>query len=157
MQPYLLTGLKASPIVIQRLIMAMAASDFDRAMEEGRFTPREVVAHLADWEPILRERFRTAMETPGGRVEAYDEAKMAADKRYSEWDIFEQAGKFRDEREKTLTFIGSFTKEDLQKTMLHPERGELTIQDLEMALLGHDMYHIEQLSAYLGEKVVPTW
>jgi hypothetical protein len=157
MQPYLIQGLKATPLIVQRLITAMGASDYDRALNQDRFTPREVIAHLAEWEPILRERFRTAIETPGGRVEAYDEGQMAIDNRYCDKDIFEEAGKFRDEREKTITYVGSFTQEDLQKTMVHPERGELTALDLALSLLGHDLYHIEQLSEYLAEKVVPTW
>ena len=33
--------------------------------------------------------------------------------------------------------------------VLYPERGVQTVEDLANMLLGHDMYHVEQLSAYL--------
>jgi hypothetical protein len=154
---YLLPSLNFGPLVIQRLIMAIGAGNYDTPLEEGRFTPREIVAHLADWEPIMRERIRTAVESPGSPVASYDEGRMAIDNKYAEADLFQQAGIFREERQKTTEYVTSLTAEDMNKSVTHPERGLQSAEDLANMLLGHDMYHVEQLTAYLGERVVPTW
>jgi hypothetical protein len=146
---YLLKGLKAGPLAIQRLIGAVAANEYDVAREQGRFTPREVIAHLADWEPIMRSRIQQAVDSPGTEIPAYDEGQMAIDNRYSTKDVFEQATLFRDEREKTVAYVAGLKNEDMRNAVTHPERGVQTVEDLANMLLGHDMYHVEQLSVYL--------
>ncbi|HVT11163.1 MAG TPA: DinB family protein [Fimbriimonadaceae bacterium] len=146
---YMLTGLKAGPRVIGRLVELIPEKDRDRPLSEGRFTPREVVAHLADWEPILRERVRVAVETPGAAIAAYDEGQMAIDHKYAESNIGEQSRLFQDERVKTVAYLESLTQEQLGHTVVHPERGRMTTEDLIGMLIGHDMYHVEQLVAYL--------
>lgn len=137
--------------------MAISASDYDVRLDQERFTPREVIAHLADWEPIMRERLRIAVDSPGSSIEAYDEWQMCLDNGYAQKDIFEQAGLFRNERQRTAEYVASLGKDDFRKSVTHPERGVLTVEDMANMLLGHDLYHVEQLSEYLVERVVPTW
>jgi hypothetical protein len=146
---YLLKGLRAGPIAIERLVGAIATSDHDVAKEQGRFTPREVVAHLADWEPIMRGRIEQAVNAPGTVIPAYDEGQMAIDNNYAGSDINAQCTLWKGERAKTAEYVASLKGDDLQKSVTHPERGVQTVEDLANMLLGHDMYHVEQLTAYL--------
>ncbi len=148
MHAYLLPCLNFGPLVIQRLVGQIPESRIDHA-EEGRFTPREVVAHLADWEPIMRDRVRTAVESPGSTIASYDEGQMAIDHAYAKTDIREQAQLFVEERRKTTQYVMGLAPELLKQTVKHPERGIQSVEDLVGMLLGHDMYHVEQLSAYL--------
>ena len=55
---YLLSALAGTPVVADRLLLDVHADDprWDFRPEPDRFTLREVVAHLADWEPIHLER-----------------------------------------------------------------------------------------------------
>lgn len=146
---YLLEGLKAGPIAISRLAASIPELDRDRPLSADRFTPREVVAHLADWEPIMRDRVRAAAESPGSTIAAYDEGQMALDNKYSETDMEEQARILREERAKTVAYVQTLSPEQLGHTVIHPQRGVQTGEDLVAMLLGHDMYHVEQLTAYL--------
>ena len=43
---------------------------------------------------------------------------------------------------------------DWEKTAEHPERGAISVRDQAGMLIGHDMYHIEQLSGLLGENAL---
>lgn len=149
MHYYVKVGLQSGPAVICRLAALIPAADLDRPLSEDRFTPREVVAHLADWEPIMRERIRTGAESPGSTIVAYDEGQMAIDNKYSETDIEEQGRIFGEERAKTVAYVGTLTPEQLRNTVMHPQRGVLTTEDWVGMLLGHDMYHVEQLTTYL--------
>jgi hypothetical protein len=147
---YLLLTLELGPRVIRRLLDQLPGGRLDQRLHPDRFTPREVVAHLADWEPITRERIRTALTAPGTEVPAYDEGQMAVDHRYEESDPWEQAERFARERQVTAELLRGLPPEDWGRSVHHPERGPQSVEDLANLLLGHDLYHIEQLTEYLG-------
>lgn len=130
-----------------RALYAMIPVDrLDVPTYPGRFTPREVIAHLADWEPILREeRMVEPLRNPGCAVLAYDEGERAADRGYTRLDVAAQLEVFATERAKTLAFLRGLKGEAWRATMIHPERGEMTLNDVANSLVGHDTYHVEQL------------
>ena len=117
----------------------------DTPTHPGRFTPREVIAHLADWEPISRGRMQTAQQTPGATVPDLDEGQIAIEKNYRAWDPHETAEEFILRRRETLDFLQSLPEEDWNKIAVHSARGPMTIYDYANLELGHDMYHLEQL------------
>lgn len=98
----------------------------------------------------MRDRVRAAVESPGSTIQAYDEEQMALDHAYTKSDVVEQAQHFIDERKKTTLYVSSLSPEELARSVIHPERGPQSAEDLAGTLLGHDMYHVEQLSAYLS-------
>lgn len=110
-----------------------------------RFSPHEVVAHLADWEPILRSRIETALTQPGSPIVAYDEGERALEQNYSSWDASRSLETFAAERVTTRNLLMKIEAADWTKSVLHPERGRQTVADIAMMLLGHDLYHIRQL------------
>jgi hypothetical protein len=149
MNSYLLPTLNLGPVVVERLIRQIPRHLWDHAIDPDRFTPREVCAHLADWELILRDRIRTAVEQPGTTLQVFDETKMAFDHHYADLDPQEQCALFARERSKTTEFARFLTSEEWAGFAHHPERGRQSVEDLANLLLGHDLYHIEPLTAYL--------
>lgn len=157
MHAYLLPGLRAGPIVVRRLFERIPKSRWDEPTPGDRFTPREVVAHLADWEPILLQRLVSGVERPGSSVEAYDEGARAIDEGYAQSDPGEQLKRFDSARAVTVRYVEGLAPELFANTVRHPERGEMTVEDQANLLLGHDLYHLEQLSGFLGDKVADVW
>ena len=149
MSPYLFTGLELASVAFSRIFRAIPPDRLDEAAVPGRFTPREVIAHLAEWEPIMRERVRTAVERPGSTVEAFDEGQMAVAACYHESDPVEKLRILTQERSRTIEYLRSLSRDDLLGAAFHPERGEQTAEDFANTFLGHDLYHIEQLTASL--------
>jgi hypothetical protein len=150
MNVYLLPGLKTGPVVLERLIRLISPDRLDTPLEADRFTPREIIAHLADWEPIMMARVQQALDNPGSTVQAWDEGEMAIQNRYSETNIDEQLMKYAAHRAETISLLEKLNADQLKRTIVHPERGSMTVDDQASLLLGHDAYHIEQLSAYLA-------
>jgi hypothetical protein len=150
---YLMISIEFGPQVIRRLVDQLDPADWDRRLNPDRFTPREVVAHVADWEPIMRGRIRTALREPGSPILAYDEGQLALDHKYSETDPVEQAEAFIRERRTTAELLRQIdSEEEWQRVATHPERGSQSVEDQANLLLGHDLYHIEQLAEYLARK-----
>lgn len=151
MNVYLLPGLAAGPVVIRHLIQRVPMELLDVPTHPDRFTPREVIAHLADWETILREdRVKAAVTKPGSDILAFDEGERAIQLRYSTWDINESISRFSAEREKTIELLRQLSQEQLLQTVTHPERGIQSAYDILNMMLGHDAYHAEQLCAVLS-------
>ncbi len=157
MNPYLLPVLEHGPATLLRMLNQIEPHRLDEALSPDRFTPREAVAHLADWEPILLGRIRTAVENPGTSITAYDEGKRAAEMGYKTKNPSAEAALFIEERKRTADYLKGLKTEDWSKTVVHPERGILNVYDLANMLIGHDMYHLEHLSQYLGDKTAGTW
>jgi hypothetical protein len=151
MNPYLLDAIEFGPVAVARLIERIPPDRLDVAAEEGRFTPRQVIAHLADWEPIDRVRILAGVNNPGSTIEPYDEMEMARANHYEESDPAERCEVFLRERKKTAELIRGLKADDWSNSVYHPERGTLTVVDLCIIVLGHDLYHIEQLTASLGD------
>lgn len=148
--PYLWHGMNLGPIAVQRIVKQVPESKWDTTADPGRFTFREAVAHIADWEPILLWRMQRAVEEPGCHVPAKDESERAEEAEYENWDPVESAQKFVEARAETVKFLQGLKPEDWSKAVSHPEKGVIDVYDQANTLLGHDMYHVEHLLQYLG-------
>jgi hypothetical protein len=135
--------------VVERIFRHLPETEWDRPQVPDRFTPREIVAHLAEWEPILRDRIRAAVEQPGTTIAAFDEVEMARAAGYERLDPYEQIALFARERALTAEYLRTLTASDWTGSAHHPERGPQSAEDLANLILGHDLYHIEQLTASL--------
>ncbi|MFM9874739.1 MAG: DinB family protein [Fimbriimonadaceae bacterium] len=144
---YLIKSLELSPLAFARLVDAIPPSEWDRCTDEERFSLRESIAHLADWEPIMRARLSTALESPGTEITSFDEGQRAIDLNYQETDPLEQVQLFAKERAETVRLVESI--QDWSGHFIHPEIGVVTTEDMVNTLVGHDVYHLEHLSQYL--------
>lgn len=126
------------------------ADRLDIPTHPDRFTPRQVMAHLADWEPISRGRMKTAIATPGATVPDLDEGAIAIEKKYSEWDPIETSEEFIRRRDETIRFLQGLSDDEWTKIAVHSRRGAMTVYDYANLELGHDLYHIAQLCTALA-------
>lgn len=156
MHAYLMPALDLSPRALARVFAQIPTDRWDEALEPDRFTPREVLAHLADWEPIMLSRMQTAYADPGASIEAFDEGQMAEDNGYRASSPDEQMRLFAAHRAETIEWLRALPREAWSLHFLHPERGLQTIEDQANLLVGHDVYHLEQLSAYLNDRGIVT-
>jgi hypothetical protein len=147
MTQYVMSALEFGPIVMERVIGQLDPTVLDQPTSSDRFTPREVIAHLADWEPILHGRIKQTVDRPGSTLVAYDEGERAVQQNYAAADPAESAKSFIKHRAETVAYLKTLDKADWDKASVHPERGSITVREWASALVGHDMYHIEQLTS----------
>jgi hypothetical protein len=147
--PYLLKGLLSGPEIVTRLVDRVTPDQYDRKVDPERFSLREAVAHLADWELITQERLRVAVETSGGGVPDIDEGQVALDHDYAHSDPKIQARLFVERRKQTVDQLERVLPGLADNFVVHGVRGKQTIEDMASMELAHDTYHIDHLTLYL--------
>lgn len=150
---YVLLGLEAGPSVFARLLEALPEDRWDVRTDPDRFTVREVYAHLADWEPILLDRLRGTLVQDNFVLPNRDPGELAIERVYAKSNPYESVEVFRRSRAETIAVIRTLHGEALKRIGIHPTRGPMTIADQVSSILGHDMYHIEQVSHHVRPHV----
>lgn len=146
---YLMQGLEAAPVVIEKMVADSASVDWDRRPDPERFTLREVVCHLADWEPIWLERIRRLAQEDEPHLLGYDEGQLAIDNDYARADPQHQLQRFREGRDELLAYLRNLPAESWERRGTHSEWQNITIAALATLILGHDGYHTKQIAEWL--------
>jgi uncharacterized damage-inducible protein DinB len=137
------------PETVSRLVLALPEERWDVPTHLGRFSPREVVWHLASWEPVMRGRLEAALKLESPSVENWDEEAHAVIHRYSELEMQEGLDKYRRERAFTSSLAEQISRDNEGRVYVHPILGAFTLADGLSLLTAHDMYHVAQLTEFL--------
>lgn len=143
--PYLVESLASTPGLLRAAMERLGHGNLDRPTHPGRFSPREVAAHLADWEPIFLARMEQGVAQPGSRVAVYDEGARATELGYSTWDTAASLASWAGARAQTVAWLQSLQEPQWNLEFNHPERGMFSVMRQASMLLAHDIYHLVQL------------
>ncbi len=149
----MLHALHMGPRVVERLLRVFPTDRLDERIESDRFTAREVIAHLADYEQTVLDRIRVANIRPGDKVPAYDPDSRCDEHRFAEKEAFHEAEVYESRREMTLDYLRDMTPADWRKTFVNSVGEEVGVDAFLVLVLSHDLEHIEQLSSYLATEV----
>jgi len=109
----------------------------------GKWSPAEVIAHLADCELVFAFRLRQAVAEDAPTVQPFDQDKWAA--KYSGISAAEALAAFSAFRAWNLVLLKSVYPAAAGRTVTHPERGTMTFQTIVETMAGHDLNHLGQL------------
>lgn len=149
---YLKEGLAATPVVIDRLLREAAPEQYDLRPDPERFTLREVMGHLADWEGVWMERAQRILSEENPDLPGYDEGVWAIEHGYARMDVAQQQTRFREGRAKLLALLGRLSAEEWTRTARHSVWGEITLVGLATLALGHDGYHMRQIAQWIDRR-----
>jgi len=142
---YLLSGLAGSPDVMERLLAGISDTELDARPDPERFTLREAVSHMADWEGVWLERIDRTLDEDTPFLPGYDEGQWAIDHDYAHAKLPEQLAKFRSGREKIIARLSDLPAEAWLRPARHGEWGDTTVFAMAALILGHDGYHLKQI------------
>lgn len=150
MAPYLLRVLEFGPATLEKLVAQISPDRYDEALAEDRFTLREVIAHMADSEPIFRARIEAVIANPGMTITPFDPDDRALSADFAHMDVKATLQLFIEERAATAKLVRALPREAFSTPYRHPEMGDLKVEDQVGMLVFHDLYHVEQVAAYLS-------
>lgn len=152
MDDFAFHALQSAPKIVERILRVFPHDRLDDRIDADRFTAREVVSHLADYEQTVLDRIRVANNTPGREIPDYDADAHASEHHFGDKEVFHEAEVYESRRGMTIEYLQGLTDEDFGKTFMWKGK-EVSIADYICHVLKHDLNHVEQISSYLASEV----
>src|SRR5688572_11302814 len=112
-----------APDVLAQLIEGLAADHLDHHPAPGKWSIREIVAHLADDELVGAYRIRLILSAPGTAIQAFDQDVWSTTGRYSTREVSDSLAVYRTLRLANLQLLEALTPQEWDRYGVHAERG----------------------------------
>ena len=136
-------------------IAGMTEEQLDAKPIPGKWSTRQVVCHIADFEPIYADRMKRAIAEDQPTVFGGDPDVFAAGLAYEQRDLAEELQLIDAVRNHMARILRTLSADDFQRTCIHSEEGPLTIETLIQRMAGHIPHHvkfIDQKRATMGSE-----
>jgi hypothetical protein len=130
---------------LEQLSVALGPVRIEEAPAPGKWSPLEILCHMADCEIVFSYRMRQALAEDPHVVQTFDQELWA--RNYAGYDAQAAMMTFSCMRQWNLMLLRSVPAEAMFRQILHPERGEMTFRELIETIAGHDLNHLMQLEA----------
>jgi hypothetical protein len=143
--------LRATPERLRRIVKDTPAGVLRRQPAPDRWSPAQIIAHLADSEIVGSYRIRMILAHNGVDIQAFDQNEWAANLAYEAADPEESVDLFDATRVANLRLLRRVDPRLHENYGLHSERGRETVSHLIRLYAGHDLNHLGQIDRLLGE------
>lgn len=137
------TILAATPSEIARMIVSIGPDRENVAPAPGKWSPVQIIAHLADCELVFAFRLRQTLAEDAPMIQPFDQDKWA--KTYSGVQAGQALEVFTALRGWNVRLIQRALPDAGSRPVTHPERGTMTFLTIVETMAGHDLNHLEQL------------
>ena len=138
-----LEALEANAGRVEAVARKLGEPGLSRSYGPGKWTGRQILAHLADAEMATGFRMRQILSEDNHRIQGWDEGSWA--RRYADVDAESALASYRALRRWNLALLRGLGPADLARQAVHPERGPETLASIVHLLAGHDLNHLGQL------------
>ena len=111
----------------------------------GKWSVLEVVAHLADFDPILADRMKRVIAEDKPSLVGADENRFAAALAYHERDLQEELTIIEATRSQLARILRQLPNSALERVGIHTERGPRTLEQLLTTATAHIPHHVKFL------------
>jgi len=120
----------------------LSAAEIEARPAPGKWSVREILAHLADCEIAFGFRLR---QSYGGEslLQPFDQDAWA--RAYGAYTAEQAFATFVALRAWNVAFVRGLTEADKKLPARHPERGEMVLWTIVETMAGHDLHHLAGL------------
>ncbi len=140
--------LQSTPSYLSELVESLGPDDLELPSGPDLSSPRDLLAHLADFELVAAWRLRQTVAAPGVQLSSFEPDVWA--QRYARLDAALAVESFRAVRAWNLAFLTGLTLQDWLAEAYHPERGFESVDQMVRALAAHDLDQLAQLGIELA-------
>lgn len=112
----------------------------------GKWSSLEVVAHLADFDPVYAERMKRVIALERPSLLGADETLFAKSLAYHERDAEEELALMDLTRRQMVRTLRTLPDSALARVGVHNERGEKTLADLIKGVVDHVRSHLPHIA-----------
>ena len=141
--------LDETPRVLVRVIAQNPVELMRQRPFEGKWTPNEILGHLADSEWVFGYRLRAILTEDRPLLAWFDQDSWVARSNHNDRDPADLLELFRTLRVFNLSLWRGLSPADLERSGIHDKRGEESLGLMLRITAGHDLWHLAQLDRYL--------
>jgi hypothetical protein len=141
----LLERFRRGPEIVAAALTGAAGSEVDFKPAPGKWSVREIAAHLSDAELVGAERFRRVIAEDDAALTGYDQNKWAENLDYARRKPSQSLEMFRNLRAENHELLKNLPETAFQRTGQHSERGPMTLLALVELYARHAEKHAQQI------------
>lgn len=143
--PEVMGGLRRSPDLIANAAAALPEEFWRRRPEGGGFSVVEHFCHLRDLDVVNLDRIDLALREDLAKLASVDGVKLAVERAYLAQDPRSALSAFRGARERLLQRLEALAPADLERIVVFAEAGQVSLREMIIGFLHHDLEHIQEL------------
>jgi hypothetical protein len=143
--PALLERYRRGPELMAVIMTGVFGEEEDFVTEPGKWSPRQIVAHLADDELVAAHRFRQMIAEDNPTLIGFDQNKWAANLDYAKRKPKQSLETYRRLRAENYELLKDLPSAAFERTGNHTERGAVTVLSFLEGMANHDESHARQL------------
>lgn len=135
----------AGPEALRRAIEGMSATELDAAPIPGKWSTRQVICHISDFEPVYADRMKWIIAEDHPPLPGADHNLFAERLAYAERDMEEELQLIAVVRRNMARILNTLSEEQFQRTGLHSHDGEVSVARLLEGITNHIPHHIQTI------------
>ena len=140
-------GLAQSPARLAKLVKGLDANGWKKSYGPGKWSIRQILAHLRDCEMVYAVRWRKMISEENAVLTPFDQDLWASGTAYAKQDAKQALATWSALRTTNLEMLKLAGKPALARGGNHPEYGPITAAQLLRHILAHDENHLGQIEA----------
>lgn len=141
----LLERFRRGPELLAVVLTGVFGEEEDFIPAPGKWSVRQVIAHIADSEMVGAHRFRQIIAEENPTLVAYDQEAWARNLDYARRKPKQSLESFRRLRAENYDLLKELPEAAFGRTGNHTERGSLTLRDYLGLLVQHTESHARQM------------
>ena len=123
-------------------VARMTPEQLDAKPIAGKWSTRQVVCHIADYEPIYADRIKRVLAEDKPTILGGDPDVFAANLKYESRDVETELQMIDAVRKHLVTILRTLKPDDWQRTGTHTTDGALSLETLLTRITNHIPHHI---------------
>jgi len=132
----------AGPGQLREAIAGMSPEQIDAAPVAGKWSTRQVICHIADFEPVYADRMKRVVCEENPPLRGGDPDQFAAALAYDARDIEEELALIEAVRNHTARILRTLPDSAFARTGTHSVDGALSLETLLQRITGHIPHHV---------------
>jgi hypothetical protein len=142
---------RRGPELLAVVLTGVYGDETDFTLAPGKWSIRQLIAHLADSELVGAQRFRQVIAEDNPALGAFDQDAWARNLDYARKQPKQSLESFRRVRAENYELLKSLPESAFERTGVHAERGPLTLRQLLEGYAEHAESHARQMQAIREE------
>lgn len=146
----LLRQYEQGPYTLKAAISGVREDQFDQTPVPGKWSIRQVICHIADFEPVYADRMKRVLVEDNPTMFGGDPDVFAAGLHYEERSVQDELDLISAVRRQMAVVLRNTDVEDFQRTGVHSEAGPLTLETLLERITRHIPHHVAFIDAKIA-------